>query len=167
MENERRGREGGGEDIQNDKRHRSAHGNHHPFMLHRANILIPRRTARVPPALTRHENRRPVGRILVPRPIAIHAAAIPGAVVITLVVVRAIIEIIQRGHNGGPARGPEPEPEQQVAGDVGARVDGAVPREQGGDVGEVPEHGEPEGDVLPGQEAEVVVGEVVVVVVGV
>ncbi len=55
------------------------------------------------------------------------------------------------------ARGHEGEPEQEIAGHVGAGVDGAVAGQEHEYVGDVPDDGEAEADDLPGEEPEVVV----------
>lgn len=60
----------------------------------------------------------------------------------------------------------ESEPEQEIAGYVGAGVDRSVAGQEDEDVGRVPHDGEAEGDEFPGEEPDVVaVGPVVVGVV--
>ena len=83
-----------------------------------------------------------------------------------IVIARVPPEVRLRAHGGHGARDHEPEPEHEVAGDVGAGVDGSVAEHEDEDVGHVPEHGEAARDEFPREEPEVVivVGPVVVVV---
>ena len=87
-----------------------------------------------------------------------------------VVVAGVPVEIILGAHHCEYAGDDESEPEQEVARDVGAGVDGAAAGQEHDDVGRVPGDGEAEGDEFPGQEpvfdvgGPLVVGVVVAVV---
>ena len=131
--------------LQNNKCHCGAYHDHHPFMMYSANELIPLSTSRKAITLSiRHGNRRPVRSVLVLRPTPIRRAA-----AVIIVVIRRIIQILTRAKHRKTPRNQQPEPQQQIARYVGAGMDCAVAREQGRDVGDVPEDGEPQADVLP------------------
>lgn len=81
-------------------------------------------------------------------------------------VVRVPPEVRLGAHAGEEGGDAEAEPEQEVAGDVGAGGHRSVAAQEHEDVGAVPHRGEAEGDEFPGQEPDVVaVGPVVVGVV--
>ena len=161
IENEREaGKVQGGEDkqgrnleeacLQNNKCHCGAYRDHHPFMMYSANELIPLSTSGKAITLSiRHGNRRPVRGVLVLRPIGVRPTPICRAAAVIIVVIRRIIQILSRAKHRKSPRNQQPEPQQQIARYVGTGMDGAVAREHGRDVGDVPEDGEPQADVLP------------------
>ena len=68
-----------------------------------------------------------------------------------IIIARVIPEIRLRAPRCDCSREGEPKPQQKIARDIGAGMDRSLAVQEHDDVGDVPKHGEPQRDELPGQ----------------